>query len=177
LPDIGDVSLEEEGENLPRLEVDAAALPHVEGVPFGLTVGPACQARAEYAQFLTQIALDFLFVHEHQHAAGGHLEYSRGCCNRMAESDGNDSISDLLTAHVLEFEADAAAANFSLKIACDMKGNAWRITDAARPFLTTFRQRHSAWLFAVSLCLSSSSERMSFSAPNHADPPPIHRLS
>jgi hypothetical protein len=67
----------------------------------------------------------------------------------MAEADGGDSISDLLTAHVLEFEADAAAANFSLKIACDMKGNAWRITDAARPFLTTFEQRYSAWLFSV----------------------------
>jgi hypothetical protein len=149
LPHIGNVSLEQNRPKLPKLQVDAAALPHIEGMPFGITTIPECLARVGYAQFLTQIALDFLFIHEHQHAGGGHLEYSTDLCQQVAEVQDDAAFKDILTRHVLEFEADAAAANFSLKIACDMKGNTWRITEEARPFLSTLDSRLNAWMFAV----------------------------
>lgn len=149
LPHIGKASLERDRQKLEKLEIDATALPHAEGMSVGITVGPECPARAGYAQFLAQIALDFLFIHEHQHAAGGHLEYSADLCQQIADVQDDAAFKNVLTRHVLEFEADAAAANFSLKIACDMKGNPWRIADATRPLLSTLDSRLDAWQFAI----------------------------
>jgi hypothetical protein len=128
------------------LELDAARLPSSNGHPFAMDVSPCDPVRAFYAMNLAQIALDFLFIHEHQHVAGGHLSFLAGA---SAVEEMAMPADDVFTRHVLEMEADAAAANFSLGIACDLKGNAWRIDPVLAPHIETLRSRQDAWLFAI----------------------------
>ena len=63
----------------------------------------------------------------------------------MSETNG-PALADLMTSHVLELEADAAAANFSLNIALN---RAWddTIPPALLPSLATDKSRFQAWLF------------------------------
>jgi hypothetical protein len=108
---------------------------------------PADAVRRLYALFLAEIALNFLFMHEYQHIAGGHLSFLTGARRDMSETNG-PALADLMTSHVLELEADAAAANFSLNIALN---RAWddTIPPALLPSLATDKSRFQAWLFAV----------------------------
>jgi hypothetical protein len=146
LPHVGDSKQESAAPRLPNLILDAAKLPCSAGHPFAMDISPCDPLRAMYAMNLAQIALDFLFVHEHQHAAGGHLSLVPGASS-FEEIDMPQN--DVFTRHVLELEADAAAANFSLGIACDVTGNAWRMPSALASHLGTIRSREDAWLFAI----------------------------
>jgi hypothetical protein len=148
-PEIGDPDAESRFDPLPRLPIDARDLPYNEGIPFGLTICPQDPVRALYAHYLAQVALDFIYIHEHQHVVGGHLQYLKGDHRSMAAIEAEPSVGDLMTFFVLELEADAAAANFSLGIACDRKGNAWRVPAPLAPYMTTAKLRWRAWLFAV----------------------------
>jgi len=148
LPEVGNSQAERMPEPLSRIPLDADELPSQDGAPYGGTVSPECPARAAYAHFLTQIALDYLYIHEYQHIAAGHLDLLAGKTKRTSIS-GDSEIGKILIGHVLELEADAMATNFSLKFACDLKGNAWRVDEEARPFLSTLNDRYTAWMFAT----------------------------
>jgi len=147
--EIGDPDAELDFSTLPALPLDAALLPTAGGAPFEFPVTPQHPARAMYAIFLAQVTFDFIFIHEHQHIVGGHLAFLEQGRQGMAAIEQEPGVADLMTSHVLELEADAAAANFSLNIACDRQGNKWRIPEVLAPYLTTEKSRYRAWLFAV----------------------------
>lgn len=170
LPHIGDISVESDEPRLQRLEVDAAHLPCSDGHPFAMDVAPQDPARAFYALNLAQIALDFLFIHEHQHLVGGHLHLLPGTF--VIEETQPLPTDNIFIRHVLELEADAAAANFSLGIASDRKGNAWRISPSVAPFLATEKSRHEAWLFSI-LTLFMLMEQANNRAFFAGHPPPL----
>jgi len=160
-----------------NLLLNARELPTSENDPFGLAVAPINEARGAYALYLVQIALDFLFMHEHQHVAGGHMFFMEDSpISRISEIENHAWIEDLLTRHVLELEADAAAANFSLGIAMDLKGNAWRIPPGAEDCLATEESRIDAWLFAVMVMFLVMEEAVNRRKARVTHPSPMLRI-
>jgi hypothetical protein len=158
-PEIGDPRTESTLPKLPLLPVDAAALPREPGNPFALVVEPNDPARALYAIYFAQVTLDFLFMHEYQHVAGGHLEFLARDRQSMSEIEPETGIRDWMTSHVLELEAGAAAANFSLNF---VYARAPSIHPVLAPFLKTEKALCLAWLFAVHtlfLVMNEASDR------------------
>lgn len=150
LPHIGNAAGEQAPEKHPGFITSADQLPRFPDMPFGITAEPRDPARAAYAQHLARIALDFLYTHEHQHAAAGHLSFEPGLENSsIKEVRDAPWVGDVLTRHVLEFDADACAANFTLNHVLGRIEPVWAVSDIAEPYLRTDQQRAAAWLFAL----------------------------
>lgn len=150
LPHIGDASVEVAPEKHSQLLLNAQELPKDEANPFGILVGPRDHVRGAYACHLARTAIDFLFIHEWQHAAGGHHGFLNGPqASEITEFHKEAWMGDLMTRHVLENEADAAAAKLTLGLACDRTGNAWRMPEPIAPFLRSDEERIGSWLFSI----------------------------
>lgn len=72
---------------------------------------PLGKARRAYAELMTHIALDFLFLHEVCHLLAGHLPYRRAklSCHTEITAFGEAAVAtaaDALTHHAIEMDAD-----------------------------------------------------------------------
>jgi hypothetical protein len=129
----------------------ADGLPTTADNPLGLSVGPTDPIREAYADYLIQIAFEFLFAHEYQHIEGGHLNWILNRGRRMICEYWSDKLQaeETLDKQVLEIDADAAAIRWSLKITMDKSNDHWRVPPALADLLTIPENRLGAWLFAT----------------------------
>lgn len=113
LKDIGDARGEQQ--RFERFEIPQSIAPFIPLDEPGYVVAPRFmplgRARRAYAELMTHIALDFLFLHEVCHLLAGHLPYRRArlsCHTEITAFDeADDEITpDALTHHAIEMDAD-----------------------------------------------------------------------
>jgi hypothetical protein len=111
LPDIGDPSKEDP--SLPTLtHVSPESL-----FDDMMRHRPKCPVRARLAGEISEIAIDFLFLHELTHIQNGHLEYLRYHRNRnhLSEAfESTETAEDKLILQTLEWDADCGGIDRTL---------------------------------------------------------------
>ncbi len=150
LKHIGNPSSERRHPKHSRLPINAKDLPITPQQPFGFSIDPNDPFRGHYAVYLAQLALDFLFMHEHQHSSGGHLHFENEIPeSQISELELDTWTGDLLTRHVLELEADSMAANFIVGASYESSRYARRLPPGIADHLSSKEFCYEARFFAV----------------------------
>ena len=107
-PHIGDPSKEKQF-GVPYVPIDAPTMNLIDLLPYPERL-PNCPQRGVVATRCSQIAFDFLLLHEIGHLRSGHLPYLfRGKPGQLAEADSvAKATADVVARHTFEMDADFA---------------------------------------------------------------------
>jgi hypothetical protein len=124
-PHIGDPSKEEEF-GVPYVPIDARTMSLIDLLPYPERL-PNCPQRRLVATRCSQIAFDFLLLHEVGHLRNGHLPYLfRGKPGQLAEADSVANANDEVVArHTFEMDADSHAVVHSVDDMLSFTGRTW----------------------------------------------------